>query len=116
MARRKWRKRKIISDLAEQVCQQILLLPEGTEVSIGGIVDDLYQARGYAFIYLDTIHGWVWTKDDGKTIAIEARDLFQVMEIVEKNLADQIIFDHSGGKDRAVGLPYSIPFVIRIKR
>ncbi|MCM1506078.1 MAG: hypothetical protein NC177_02930 [Ruminococcus flavefaciens] len=112
MARREKNKKQTIEDLAEKVYNKILLLDDGTEISISQIVQELYTEQGYKFIYLSP-YGYVWTKNGGATFSIEDYDQFQVMAIVEDKLKNQVILDFSKHDGLPKGLPYNIPFVIR---
>ena len=113
MVRREKNKRKTIKDLADKVYNKILLLDDGTEISISEIVDELYKEQGYKCIYLNPRYGWVWTKDDGATFSIEDDDQFEVLDIVEDKLKNQIILDFSEHDGRDEGRPYNLAFIIK---
>lgn len=97
MARREKDKKQTIEDLSEKVYNKILLLDEGTEISISDIVDELYRKQGYKYINLP----------------IQSRDLFEVFSIVKNKLKNQIILDFSKHDGLPKGLPYNIPFIVR---
>lgn len=113
MVRREKNKRKTIKELSDKVYEKILLLDEGTEISISEIVDELYKEQGYKCIYLNSRYGWVWTKDDGATFSIKEDDQFEVLDIVEDKLKGQIILDFSKYKGRCVGVPHNLQFIIK---
>ncbi|MDE5769816.1 MAG: hypothetical protein K2H82_10570 [Oscillospiraceae bacterium] len=113
MARREGNKRRIIKNLATQVCNILLLLEEGTEISISRIVREIYEEQGYEFINRDENHGYIWTKDGGSTFAIEDFDQFEVLKIVRNKLKGQRELDFSVHYGRYHGLPYNLLFIIR---
>ncbi|MDE5885809.1 MAG: hypothetical protein K2H29_12140 [Oscillospiraceae bacterium] len=113
MARREGNQRKIIKNLAIQVCNIILLLEEGTELSISQIVAEIYKEQGYKLIYCDARGEYIWTKDGGITFAIEDFDQFEILEIVENELKGKRDLDFSKHDDMEEGLPYHLEFVIR---
>ncbi|MDE6729978.1 MAG: hypothetical protein K2J71_04295 [Oscillospiraceae bacterium] len=113
MARREGNKRKIIKNLATQVCNILLLLEEGTETSISKIVAEIYQKQGYQFICRDAGLGYIWTKDGGMTFAIEDFDQFEVLEIVENKLKGQRHLDFSKYDNMDEGYPYHLSFKIK---
>lgn len=113
MARREKNKKKTIEDLATKVYDKILLLDEGTEISISQIVRKLYEEQGYKFIYLNSCNGYVWTKNRGITFSIKDNDQFEVLHIVKDKLKGQRVLDSSKYKGMCVGLPYNIPFIIK---
>lgn len=113
MAHRERNKRRIIKNLAIEVCNIILLLEEGTEVSISQIVREIYKEQGYEFIHCNTNHGYVWTKDGGVTFAIEDFDQFEVLNIVKNKLNAQRVLDFSKHDGMDEGLPYNLSFIIK---
>ncbi|MDE6087178.1 MAG: hypothetical protein K2G25_02200 [Oscillospiraceae bacterium] len=113
MAHREGNKRKIIKNLAIQVCNIILLLEEGTEVSISQIVAEIYEKQGYEFICRGAGGGYIWTKDGGTTFAIENDDQFEVLNIVKNRLKGQRVLDFSKYYNKYVGLPYNLSFMIK---
>jgi len=88
MIHREKNKYMTIKNLANVVYGVIMTLDEETEISIGEIVKEYLQSKQYAFVYIDNKYGWIWTKDNGLTYIIKDRDLFKVMNIVEKNSAN----------------------------
>lgn len=82
--------KKNIEDLAEKVYNKILLLDEGTEISISQIVSELYEEQGYKYI-----------------------NMFEVFYIVKNKLKNQIILDFSKHDGLPKGLPYNVPFIVR---
>ncbi|MDE5861355.1 MAG: hypothetical protein K2H28_04095 [Ruminococcus sp.] len=105
-------KQKTIEDLADKVCDKILSLDEGTEISISEIVREIYKKQGYKFICL-THCGYVWTKDNGVTFSIKDFDQFEILNIVEDKLQGQVILDFSKHEGLDEGLPYNLDFIIR---
>lgn len=112
MVRREKDKKQTIEDLADKIYNKILLLDEGTEISISEIVRELYKEQGYKFIYLNS-YGYVWTKDNGATFSIKGSDQFEVFAIVKDKLKSQIILDFSKHNGVPKGLPYNVLFIIR---
>lgn len=113
MSRREKNKKKTVEDLATKVYDKILLLDEGTEISISQIVRKLYEEQGYKFIYLNSCNGYVWTKDGGTKFSIEDYDQFEVLHIVKDKLKGQRILDFSKHDGMNEGMPYNIPFIIK---
>ena len=113
MAHREGNKRKIIKNLAIQVCNIILLLEEGTEVSISQIVAEIYKKQGYEFICHDAGGGSIWTKDGGTTFAIEDNDQFDVLDIVKNRLKGQRVLDFNKYYNKYVGLSYNLSFRLK---
>ena len=113
-AHRENEREKTIEILTENVTAAILLLQDGEVTCISEIVDDWYRSQGYKIKYVDSRHGYCWTKDDGKTFAIENMDLFEVMEQVTKKLSGRRKLEFPDYKGAPVGLPFNINFTVRI--
>lgn len=103
-----------IKDLTKIIADRILELPEGTQTTIALLAGEYYKSKGYEYIHLDLDHGHVWTRDGGKTYAIQDFDLMDVLEGVEKMLNGKatLVFEHSEDM-KLIGLPYNFTFEIK---
>lgn len=98
--------------MSDKVCDKILSLDEGTEISVSDIIRELYKEQGYKFICLAN-YGYVWTKDNGFTFSIKDFDQFEILNIVKNKLKGKITLDFSKHDGLDEGLPYNLDFIVR---
>ena len=91
-------------------------MEDGTYTSIQSLISDIYRERGYSFIHVDPSHGYVWTKDSGKTYSIKDWDQIEILNLVDERGKDRWVLDFSEYADEAVGLPYNLQFCLRSKK
>ena len=113
MARREKNRKQTVNELVEIVARDILELEDGDETSIARLVATWYKSKGYEFKHIDIYHGYVWTKDDGKTFSIEENDLLEVLDLVRKKLEGQCVLDFSRYENMVVGVIYNLHFTVR---
>ena len=113
MARREGNKAKTIKMLSEKIAEVILKMNDGDEASIARLVSEWYKSQGYECKYVDSRHGWAWTKDGGVTFALEIDDQFDILEQVTDMLKGKRELDFSAYDGMVVGLPYNLRFKVR---
>ena len=114
MAVRESNREQEIEMAAEAVCRAILMLRDGEETSIAGLVGAWYRARGYIFQYVGTEHGYVWTRDGGATFAMEDMDQMDVFAAVTRALEGRRRLDFDRYEGKLAGLPFNLLFVVRV--
>ena len=101
-----------VSELSEDVVKYIRHLDDGYETTTARLVDRILRHKGYAPNH-PLLKDGRYTRDEGKTYAIDHMDLMAIHDKVWKTLEGEIKLDFGEGEDLFVGLPYNIPFVIR---
>ena len=113
MAKREGLRKEIIERLSAAITEKILQMDIGSADSIGHLASEYFRALGYESKHLGIDLGYCWTKDGGKTYAIKEMDLFDVQDLVIRNLEGKRTLDYSHYEDMVVGLPFNLRFIIR---
>ena len=113
MAKREGLRKEIIERLSAAITEKILQMDIGSADSIGHLASEYFRALGYESRHLGIDLGYCWTKDGGKTYAIKEMDLFEVQDLVIRNLEGKRTLDYSHYEDMVVGLPFNLRFIIR---
>ena len=113
MAKREGSRKEIIERLSATITEKILQMDIGFADSIGHLASEYFRALGYESRHLGIDLGYCWTKDGGKTYAIKEMDLFEVQDLVVRNLEGKRTLDYSHYEDMVVGLPFNLRFIIR---
>ena len=113
MACREGNREEILQRLIRTVADAILEMQEGEVTTISQLVSEYYTPLGYEFRHIDLDHGYVWTKDGGKTYAVDNWDLMDVLAGVEEALKGQRELDFSQNGYSVVGLPFNLEFIVR---
>ena len=105
-----------IRDIREKIADYILSQPDGTKISIIDAFEQLYGSDDYRWVYKNTKVGRVYSQDEGATYLIKHDDLWDVLKYVKDEAEDSDkLIDTSSWENFAIGVPYTLNFVVRDK-